>query len=84
MLYCCMCCPPFTNGDICGANLLYSLFWLILFGIYGKLYIPEDCEGSSACGRMKTAVWFDMLGMILWFFSTISEYHSRLGHTTIC
>jgi len=48
------------------------LFWLVLFGIYGKLYISEDCEGIGACKRMKTAVWFDMLGMIFWFLSTVA------------
>lgn len=52
-----------------------SLFWLILFGIYGKLYIHEDCEGIGACKRMKTAVWFDMLGMIFWFFSAVGKCH---------
>lgn len=43
------------------------LFYLVLFGIFGKLFIGEDCEGNGKCNRMKTAVWFDLIGMLLWF-----------------
>lgn len=55
-----------------------SLFWVVLFGIFGKLYLPEDCEGNGECGRMKTGVWFDMLGMIFWFGSFVGECLSPL------
>lgn len=57
------------------ANMVNSLFWLILFGIFGKMYLPEDCEGASGCQSMKAAVWFDMLGMIFWFSSAVGKYH---------
>lgn len=69
------------------ANMVNSLFWLILFGIFGKMYLPEDCEGASGCQSMKAAVWFDMLGMIFWFSSAVGKYHFfsslLLQHTDI-
>lgn len=42
------------------------------------MYIPENCEGTSGCERMKAAVWFDMLGMIFWFSSAVGKYQSSL------
>lgn len=62
----------FEDGIV---NMVNSLFWLILFGIFGKMYLPEDCEGASGCQSMKAAVWFDMLGMIFWFSSAVGKYH---------
>ncbi|KAH8147679.1 uncharacterized protein LAJ45_08143 [Morchella importuna] len=58
--------------------------WMVLFAVFGKLYLGEDCEGSGACGRMKTAVWFDLVGMLLWLATFVGgaflfwkERHSR-------
>jgi hypothetical protein len=42
------------------------LFWLTLFGIFGKMYISEDPEGDSGITRMKHAVWVDLTNLLLW------------------
>jgi hypothetical protein len=42
------------------------IFWLTLFGIFGKLYISEDPEGDSGIVRMKHAVWVDLTNLMLW------------------
>lgn len=47
------------------------LFWLTLFGIFGKMYIPEDPEGDSAIVRMKRAVWVDLTNLFLWCTSAV-------------
>lgn len=43
--------------------------WLVLFGIFGKMYINEDPEGNSGIIRMKRAAWIDMVNMLLWFIT---------------
>jgi len=64
------------------------LFWTALFGTFGKMYIQRDCKGNSACGKMKAAVWFDLIGMLLWFISAVAgafmfwrARHSRSMYT---
>lgn len=42
------------------------LIWLTLFGIFGKMYFPEDPEGDSGIVRMKNAVWVDLVNWLLW------------------
>lgn len=41
------------------------VFWLTLFGIFGKLYIG-DYEDSSMVTRMRRAVWVDLVDLVLW------------------
>ncbi|RPB05247.1 hypothetical protein L873DRAFT_1663433 [Choiromyces venosus 120613-1] len=50
------------------------LFWMILFGIFGGLFIGRDCSAKSSagnCERMKAGAWVDMVGMLAWFFSFV-------------
>lgn len=47
------------------------IFWLTLFGIFGKMYISEDPEGDSAIERMKHAVWVDLTNLFLWCASAV-------------
>lgn len=42
------------------------LCYLIAFGIFGKMYIPEDAEGNAGITRMKNAVWVLLTNMLLW------------------
>lgn len=42
------------------------LLWLILFGIFGKMYISENPEGDAGITRMKHAVWVDLTNLLLW------------------
>ncbi|KAI5843434.1 hypothetical protein DFP73DRAFT_552084 [Morchella snyderi] len=64
-------------------GLLFFL-WMVLFAVFGNMYLGEDCEGSGACRRMKTGVWFELVGMLLWLgsfgggvFLFWRERHSR-------
>jgi hypothetical protein len=29
----------------------------------------KDCKHNTRCGEMKAGMWFDMIGMLLWFIS---------------
>ena len=48
-----------------------SFFWLVVFGIFGKMYIREDPEGDAGIQRMKNAVWVDLVNMLLWLVSAV-------------
>ena len=56
------------NGEL---NIIYSILWAAVFGIFGKMYIHENPEGDRGVGRMKNAVWIDLINMLLWFFTSI-------------
>lgn len=43
--------------------------YLVAFGIFGKMYIPEDAEGNKGITRMKNAVWVLLTNMLLWFIT---------------
>lgn len=45
--------------------------YLVAFGIFGKMYIPEDAEGNKGITRMKNAVWVLLTNMLLWFLTTV-------------
>jgi hypothetical protein len=45
------------------------LCYLVAFGIFGKMYIPEDAEGNGGVQRMKNAVWVLLTNMLLWLLS---------------
>jgi hypothetical protein len=47
------------------------LCYLIAFGIFGKMYIPENAEGNSGITRMKNAVWVLLTNMLLWFITAV-------------
>ncbi|OKL61028.1 hypothetical protein UA08_03834 [Talaromyces atroroseus] len=47
-------------------EVILCIFWLVLFGIFGKMYISEDAEGQSGIKRMKRAVWVDFMNLLLW------------------
>jgi len=44
-----------------------SIFWLTVFGIFGKMYISfEPTPEQQGQIRMKRAVWVDLANMLLW------------------
>ncbi|KAL5118747.1 hypothetical protein ACEQ8H_003424 [Pleosporales sp. CAS-2024a] len=45
------------------------LCYLVAFGIFGKMYIPENPEGNKGIIRMKHAVWVLLTNMCLWFIT---------------
>lgn len=42
------------------------LIWMIVFGIFGKMYLPEHPEGDLDIVRMKHACWVDLVNLLLW------------------
>ncbi|KAL9629653.1 MAG: hypothetical protein Q9164_006784, partial [Protoblastenia rupestris] len=39
------------------------ILWTAVFGVFGKMYINEDPESLGDIGRMKNAVWVDLVNM---------------------
>ncbi|KAF2733794.1 hypothetical protein EJ04DRAFT_543957 [Polyplosphaeria fusca] len=50
---------------------LIWFFFLVLFGIFGKMYISEDAEGNAGIERMKRAVWIDLINLLLWLMTAV-------------
>ena len=50
----------------------YSILWIALFGLFGKLYIHENPEGDAGIQRMKNAVWVDLVNALLWLISAVA------------
>jgi hypothetical protein len=47
------------------------LCYLVAFGIFGKMYIPENPEGNAGIIRMKNAVWVLLTNMLLWLMTAV-------------
>uniref|UniRef100_A0A093X8R5 DNA-binding protein RHL1 n=1 Tax=Talaromyces marneffei PM1 TaxID=1077442 RepID=A0A093X8R5_TALMA len=47
-------------------EMFLCVIWLTLFGIFGKMYLPEHPEGDLDIVRMKHAVWVDLVNLLLW------------------
>jgi len=54
-----------------GVDVVLFIFWTALFGVFAKMWMKEDCMGTNGCGRMKTGMWFDLVGMLLWLVSAV-------------
>ncbi|KAI9757446.1 MAG: hypothetical protein M4579_003462 [Chaenotheca gracillima] len=50
-------------------DVVLSILWIVVFGIFGRLFLSEDPEGNAGIERMKRAAWFDLVNMFLWFIS---------------
>ncbi|KAH6643807.1 hypothetical protein C7974DRAFT_6707 [Boeremia exigua] len=69
-------------------DFLVFVCYLVAFGIFGKMYIPEDAEGNKGIIRMKNAVWVLLANMLLWFITSVwngfkfwKHRHARTTHT---
>ena len=49
-----------TIAILFGWDWLMFIFWVVLTGIFGKMYIGENAEMDSGVKSMKTAAIFDM------------------------
>ncbi|KAF3407643.1 hypothetical protein DPV78_001635 [Talaromyces pinophilus] len=47
-------------------EIVMCLIWMIVFGIFGKMYLPEHPEGDLDIVRMKHACWVDLVNLLLW------------------
>ena len=48
-----------------------SILWTAVFGIFGKLYIHANAQGDKGIERMKSAVWVDLVNMLLWLVTAV-------------
>ncbi|OAA35431.1 hypothetical protein NOR_08010 [Metarhizium rileyi] len=62
------------HAGVIGAiwNVLLFVLWITLFGVFGALFIHKDPKGRSNVQRMKSAVWVDLTGALLWLISAIA------------
>lgn len=68
-------------------HVLCSILWTALFGIFGKIYIPDHpTPEQGAQIRMKHAVWIDLINMLLWlvtFVYGLFIWFRRRNNTTM-
>ncbi|KAI9715062.1 MAG: hypothetical protein M1812_006180 [Candelaria pacifica] len=63
---------PFVKSYLFFAwDVLLFIFWVAVFGTFGKMYIHENAEGDAGVQRMKNAVWVDLFNMLLWFVTAV-------------
>lgn len=65
---------------IWGWNLILFVLWIILFGVFGKMYINEDPEGNADIQRMKNAVWVVLVNALLWLMAFVAYLGYWLRH----
>lgn len=79
--------PAIKNWFFCFVDVFVFICYLIAFGIFGKMYIPEDAEGNAGIIRMKNAVWVLLTNMLLWFTTAvwggIAFWRHRNARTTL-
>ncbi|KAL2020474.1 hypothetical protein VTK56DRAFT_8359 [Thermocarpiscus australiensis] len=61
-------------------NLILFILWIVLFGLFGKMYIGEDADGNSDIQRMKNAVWVVLANALLWLIGTLAFFTYWWGH----
>jgi len=78
--------PLIKSWMFFGVDFLAFFFYMVLFGIFGKMYIKENPEGNGGITRMKNAVWIDLVNMLLWFgtgvYGAFVFWKSRNARTT--
>lgn len=50
---------------------MFFIFWIVFFGIFGKMYINENLEGNYDIVCMWSVVWVVFVNVIFWFVSFI-------------
>lgn len=59
-----------TRYGWCAWDWVLAVFWAAVTGVFGTLYLSgnwEEMEGAPPpSGRMKAAVWLDLISMLLW------------------
>jgi H+/Cl- antiporter ClcA len=50
-------------------DFVLVVLWAAVSGIFGTMYMHEKVEMDSGIKRMKTAVGFDLAGLVLWFIT---------------
>ncbi|KAF2150233.1 hypothetical protein K461DRAFT_217845, partial [Myriangium duriaei CBS 260.36] len=54
-------------------DLILSIMWVAVFGIFAKLYVRTHPTIHQVHARkMRNAVWVDLVNMLLWFVTFIT------------
>ncbi|MCJ1383607.1 hypothetical protein MMC17_006721 [Xylographa soralifera] len=67
-------------------DIIMFFLWIVVFGIFGNLYIKENPEGDAGITRMKNAVWVDLANMLLWLISSafgLFMFFKNRGHKSL-
>ncbi|MCJ1286144.1 hypothetical protein MMC26_005489 [Xylographa opegraphella] len=51
-------------------DIIMFFLWVVVFGIFGHMYIKANAAGDAGITRMKNAVWVDLANMLLWLISS--------------
>lgn len=56
-------------------DVVLFIFWTALFGVHAKMVLGHHCAGKDGVcpGRLNSAMWVDMVGMLGWFVSAIRK-----------
>lgn len=55
-------------------ELVLTILWATLFGVFGDMYLSKNDSGDQMAvsrERMMSALWMDMICMLLWFGSCV-------------
>jgi hypothetical protein len=47
-------------------DLILGIMWIVVSGIFGKMYLDENPEMDNKIEQMKVAAGFDLANMFLW------------------
>jgi hypothetical protein len=50
------------------------MLWVVVFGIFGVIYIKKDPKGDADIQRMKISVWVDLANMVLWLIMAVYAF----------
>lgn len=64
--------PLVKSWALFGIDIVMWFFWLVCFGIFGKMYLKMDNpKNDKGIVRMQRAAWIDMVNMLLWLISAV-------------
>ncbi|KXX77386.1 hypothetical protein MMYC01_207198 [Madurella mycetomatis] len=61
-------------------NFVLFILWIVLFGLFGRMYINQAVDGNADIQRMKNAVWVVLANAILWLIGTLAHLVYWWGH----
>lgn len=68
-------------------DAILFILWVAVFGLFGSMFIHENAEMDGGIQRMKSAVWIDLVNLLLWFISAIvgaiGFWKWRRGNTSL-
>jgi len=62
--------PVITDWRMWFIDAVMALFWLIVFAIWGRNYIPRTCTDNN-CQQLKLSAWFSLAAWLLWITTAV-------------